>query len=66
MTVSELIKRLSTYPADARVTLLDAERHWLLPIEIKPMMADPSNCGVNLIAIAACDTDEIEGLVIRR
>jgi hypothetical protein len=65
MTVSELIDRLSLYPADARVTLLDAERHWLLPIDIK-QMADQSNCGVDLIAITAPDTDEIEGLVVPR
>jgi hypothetical protein len=66
MTVSELIDRLSLYPADARVTLLDRERHWLLPIDIKQMMADQSNCGVDLIAITAPDTDEIEGLVVPR
>jgi hypothetical protein len=66
VTVSELINHLSSYPADARVTLLDAERQWLLPIEIKPMKAEQSNCGVDLVAIMAPDTDEIEGLVVRR
>ena len=66
MTVSELINRLSSYPADARVTLLDTERPWLLPIDIKPMTADQSNCGVDLIAITAPNTDEIEGIVVRR
>ena len=64
MIISELITHLSSYPADARVTLLDAERHWLLPIEIKPMKAEQTNCGVDLVAITAPDTDEIEGLVI--
>ena len=66
MTISDLITRLSSYPADARVTLLDPERRWLLPIEIKPMTADQSNCGVDLIALTAPDGDEIEGVAVRR
>jgi len=33
MTIAELISMLSTYPADTRVTLLDPDRRWLLPID---------------------------------
>jgi hypothetical protein len=66
MTVSDLINRLSSYPADARVTLLDPERRWLLPIEIKPMSAEHSTSGVDFVAITAPDGDEIEGLAVRR
>jgi hypothetical protein len=63
MTVSELIKRLSSYPANARVTLLDPERHWLLPIEITELAADGSSREVDFIAITADDaSDEIEGI----
>jgi hypothetical protein len=66
MTISDLITRLSSYPANARVTLLDPERQWLLPIEIKLMAANQSNCGVDLIALTAPDGDEIEGVAVRR
>lgn len=63
MTVSELITRLSGYPADARVTLLDPERHWLLPIEITELSADGSSREVDFIAITAdIASDEIEGI----
>ena len=63
MTVSELITRLSGYPADARVTLLDPERRWLLPIEITELSADGTSRAVNFVAITADGaSDEIEGL----
>jgi hypothetical protein len=63
MAVSELITRLSDYPANARVTLLDPERRWLLPIEITELSADGSSCEVELIAITAnVASDEIEGI----
>jgi hypothetical protein len=63
MTVSELITRLSGYPADARVTLLDPERRWLLPIEITELSADGTSREVNFVAITADGaSDEIEGL----
>jgi hypothetical protein len=66
MTVSDLITRLSSYPANARVTLLDPERRWLLPIEIKLLSANRSSCGVDFIAItSANDSDEIEGLALQ-
>ena len=61
MTVSELIAKLSSYPEDARVTLLDADKRWLLPITITHLSADESSCGVDFIAIAAdIMSDEIE------
>jgi hypothetical protein len=63
MTVSELITRLSGCPADARVTLLDPERHWLLPIEITELSADGSIREVDFIGITADNaSDEIEGI----
>jgi hypothetical protein len=34
MTVSELISKLSFYPPETRVTLLDPDKRWLLSIEI--------------------------------
>ena len=65
MTVSELISMLSTYPADTRVTLLNPDRRWLLPIEVKLLPADQSSCSIDFVAItSADDCDEIEGLVI--
>jgi hypothetical protein len=67
MTVSDLIAKLSGYPADARVTLLEPEKGWLLPIEIARLPADGCNREVDFIAITADSTsDEIEGLVAER
>ena len=64
MTVSDLIAKLSSYPADARVTLVDPEKGWLLPIEITHLSADGYNREVDFIAITADSaSDEIEGLV---
>jgi hypothetical protein len=66
MTISDLITQLSAYPADARVTLLDADRRWLLPIQVKSLPAYQSSCGTDFVAItSADDCDEIEGLVIQ-
>ena len=63
MTVSDLIERLSAYPATARVTLLDPDRGWLLPIEITHLSADESSREVEFIAITAdAASDEIEGI----
>jgi hypothetical protein len=63
MTVSELITRLSCYPADARTTLLDPEKRWLLPIEITEISADGLDREVEFIAITADGgSDEIEGI----
>ena len=63
MTVSELISKLSFYPADARVTLLDPEKRWLLPIEVTEISADGSSRKVDFIAITADGaSDEIEGI----
>jgi hypothetical protein len=53
MTVSDLIAKLSSYPADARVTLLYPDKQWLLPIEITHLSADGSNREVDFIAITA-------------
>jgi hypothetical protein len=63
MTVSELISRLSVYPPETRVTLLDPDKRWLLPIEIKDLPAQGSAREADFIAITA-DTmnDEIEGV----
>ena len=67
MTVSDLIAKLSRYPADARVTLLCPDKQWLLPIEITHLSADGSNREVDFIAITADSTnDEIEGLASGR
>jgi hypothetical protein len=64
MTVSELISMLATYPAETRVTLLDPDKQWLLPIKVTPQPADGSVRDVDFIAITADATsDEIEGLV---
>lgn len=41
MTVSDLIAKLSCYPADARVTLLCPDEQWLLPLRTaQPSLAD--------------------------
>jgi hypothetical protein len=67
MTVSDLIAKLSAYPPDARVTLLEPERGWLLPIEIARLPADGSSREVDFIAITADSaSDEIEGIAGRR
>jgi hypothetical protein len=64
MTVSDLIAKLSSYPADARVTLLEPGKGWLLPIEVTYLPAHGSGCEVDFIAITSDNTsDEIEGLV---
>ena len=64
MTVSELISMLSTYPGDTRVTLLDPDRRWLLPIEVTAVSADGISREVDFIAITADSaSDEIEGVV---
>jgi hypothetical protein len=64
MTVSELIAMLSAYPTDTRVTLLDPDKRWLLPIKVTLLPADGSAREVDFIAITADATsDEIEGLV---
>ena len=63
MTVSDLIAKLSRYPASARVTLLDPDKGWLLPIEVTQLSANMSSCGVDFVAITADSaSDEIEGL----
>ena len=63
MTVFELISMLSAYPADTRVTLLDPDRRWLLPIEITALSADGMSGEVDFIAITSDSaSDEIEGL----
>jgi hypothetical protein len=63
MTVSDLIAKLARYPASARVTLLDPDKGWLLPIEVTLLPAEDSIREVDFVAITA-DTrsDEIEGL----
>ena len=67
MTVSDLITKLSSYPADAHVTLLYPDRRWLLPIEITHLSADGFDREVDFIAITADNaSDEIEGLATRR
>jgi hypothetical protein len=63
MTVSDLMAKLSAYPADARVTLLDPDTGWLQSIEITQLSADGSSCGVEIIAVTANSaSDEIEGV----
>ena len=64
MTVSDLMAKLSAYPPDARVTLLDPDTGWLQSIEITQLSADGSSCGVEIIAVTANGaSDEIEGVV---
>jgi hypothetical protein len=66
MTIANLIAKLSSYPATARVALLDPNNPWLLPIEITHLAANGSDREVDFIAITADSTsDEIEGLVNR-
>jgi hypothetical protein len=63
MNISDLISKLSSYPAGARVTLLDPDKGWLLPIEILHLSADSTGCGLEFVAITAdSSSDEIEGL----
>jgi hypothetical protein len=63
MTVSDLIAKLSSYPTDARVTLLDPCKGWLLPIEIRPLAADGSSRDVDFVAITSDrSNDEIKGM----
>jgi hypothetical protein len=63
MTVSDLIANLSSYPADPRLTLLDPDTRWLLPIEIAHSSAGGSSREVDFIAITADSaSDEIEGM----
>jgi hypothetical protein len=63
MTVSDLIAKLSSYSPDTRVTLVDLDRRWLMPIEITHISADGSSGGVDFIAITADRAnDEVEGL----
>ena len=40
MTIADLIAKLSRFPASARVTLLDPDKGWLLPIEITHLPAE--------------------------
>lgn len=66
MTIAELIAKLSSYPPDARVTLLDSDRGWLLPIEIAHLAADGFVREDDFVAITSdVSGDEIEGLVTR-
>jgi hypothetical protein len=63
MTVSDLIAKLSSYPAGARVTLLDPDNGWLLPIAFKRSLADGSTREVDFVVITADSaTDESEGM----
>jgi hypothetical protein len=64
VTVADLIAKLSVYPADSRVTLLDPQRRWLLPIQITRLSAvTDAKRVVDFIAITAEGTsDEIEGI----
>jgi len=66
MTVSDLIAKLSAFPADVRVVLLDQDKGWLLPIEIVHLSSDSSTCGVALLTITDRASDEIEGLTSHR
>ena len=64
MTIADLIAKLSRYPASARVTLLDPDKRWLLPIEVTHLPAEGSAREVDFIAITADGaSDEIEGVV---
>ena len=66
MKVSELIEKLSRYPSDTRVTLLDPDKGWLLPIEIADLPADGLTREADFVAITSdCKSDEIEGLADR-
>jgi len=63
MTVSDLTAKLSTYLAGARVTLLDHDKGWLRPIEIRQLAADGSSREVDFVAITSDRlSDEIEGM----
>lgn len=59
----DLIEKLSCYPSNARVTLLDPNKRWLLPIQITHLLARGAGRNIDFVAITA-DTvnDEIEGL----
>ena len=62
MTICDLITKLSCYPADTRVTLLDPDRRWLLPITVTRLPANGSGRDADFIAITTdAAGDEIEG-----
>ena len=64
MTIADLIAKLSRFPASARVTLLDPDKGWLLPIEITHLPAEGSAREVDFIALTADNaSDEIEGII---
>ena len=64
MTIADLIAKLSRFPASARVTLLDPDKGWLLPIEITHLPAEGSAREVDFITITADNaSDEIEGVI---
>jgi hypothetical protein len=63
VTVGDLIAKLSSYPADARVTLLDSDRGWLLPIENAHLAADGARENDFVATTSDVSSDEIEGLV---
>jgi len=63
MTVRDLMEQLSAYPDDVRVTLLNPDNGWLLPIEIRRLPASGCTRNVEFIAITTDPaSDEIEGL----
>lgn len=51
MTIADMIAKLFRYPASARVTLLDPDKRWLLPIEVKHLPSEGSAREVDFIAI---------------
>ena len=64
MTIADLIAKLSRYPASARVTLLDPDKRWLLPIEVTHLPSEGSAREIDFIAITSDSaSDEIEGVV---
>lgn len=61
MTVAELIKALSEFPADMRVTLYDPDTSWLLPIKIEKLDADGVDRKVDFVGITSRYSETVEG-----
>ena len=59
MKVSELIESCLGTPSDTKVTLLDPDKGWLLPIEIADLPADGLTREADFVAITSdCKSDE--------
>lgn len=61
MTVARLIELLRNYPPDMRVTLLDPDTDYLLPIHVVKIPASIDTNGVEFVTITGVYQDTLEG-----